>query len=61
MRKEYKFGLPIIYINFSYSEKGYSKDEKGLHYLKTEVNKMFELADNEKIGIYLKEKIGEKF
>ena len=29
--------------------------------LKTEVNKMFELADNEKIGIYLKEKIGEKF
>ena len=29
--------------------------------LKTEVNKMFELADNEKIGIYVKEKIGEKF
>lgn len=29
--------------------------------LKTEVNKMFELANNEKIGIYLKEKIGEKF
>lgn len=28
MRKEYKFGLLIIYINFSYSEKGYSEREK---------------------------------
>lgn len=28
MRKEYKFELQIIYINFSYSEKGYLERKK---------------------------------
>lgn len=31
MRKEYKFGLLIIYINFRIQKKDIQKDEKGLH------------------------------